>query len=158
MKTQKYWLMKSEPNDYSIADLEAEDIACWDGVRNYQARNTMRDEMQVGDLALFYHSNANPPGVAGVMRICRKAYPDHTAFDKKNPHYDPKAKEEDPTWVMVDVEFVEKFSHFVTLPELREHDRMEGLVLLKRGMRLSIQPVDREHFILIRHLGQTSWT
>jgi predicted RNA-binding protein with PUA-like domain len=141
-----HWLMKSEPDVYSIDDLQREGQACWDGVRNYQARNIMRDRMQQGDLVLFYHSNAKPPGVAGVARVCREAYPDHTQFDPSSEYHDPKATGERPRWFMVDVEFVEKFPELLPLPELRDDPALEGMPLLKKGQRLSVQPVDKEHF------------
>lgn len=141
-----YWLMKSEPNAYSIDDLIRDGRTGWDGVRNYQARNIMRDQMQVGDLALFYHSNAKPPGVAGICRICETGLLDDTAWDPKSPYYDPKASKGDTVWVMVAVEFVEKFERLISLHELKERSDLEGMMLLKKGARLSVQPVSEEHF------------
>ncbi len=152
--TPRHWLMKSEPTVYSIDDLARDGRTHWDSIRNYQARNFMRDEMRVGDLVLFYHSNASPPGVAGIARVCREAYPDFTAWDLKSKYFDPKSTPDDPIWMMVDVEFVEKFPHFVALAELKATKELAGMLVLRRGMRLSIQPVEPEHFALIRKMGQ----
>ena len=138
--------MKSEPGAYSIDDLERDGSTCWDGVRNYQARNFMRDAMSVGDPVLFYHSNANPPGVAGVARVCSEAHPDHTAWDRESRYFDARSRREDPVWMMVDVEFVEKFKEPVTLPQLKANRVLDGLLVVKRGQRLSIQPVEARHF------------
>jgi predicted RNA-binding protein with PUA-like domain len=147
--------MKSEPESFSIADLKKAKRTHWDGVRNYQARNSMR-EMEVGDLVLFYHSNADPPGAAGVARVCRTAYPDPTAFDRKDPHYDPKSNPEKPTWFMVDVEFVERFPRFVALDELKEAKALRGMLLTSgKAARLSVQPVDKRHFDAVCRLGHT---
>ncbi len=153
---KRYWLIKSEPDVFSIDDLEsAEDqTTFWDGVRNYQARNTMRDDMKVGDQVLFYHSNAKPPGVAGVCEVVKEGYPDHTAFDPKDKHYDPKSKKSDPTWMMVDVRLVEKFDRLVGLPELKATAELDGMVLLQRGSRLSVQPVTAQHFKKICQLAK----
>ena len=151
----KYWLMKSEPSTYSLDNLKRDGVSAWEGVRNYQARNYMRDEMKKGDLALFYHSVANPPGVAGICRISRESFPDHTAWDPKSPYFDPKASPDNPIWMMVQVEFVEKFPHFVTLEELRENPLLSGLKVLQKGSRLSITPVEPAHFKLIRKMGQS---
>ncbi len=152
---KQYWLMKSEPDVYSIEDLERDGKTHWDGVRNYQARNFMRDRMRVGDGVLFYHSNAKPPGVAGLARVCKEGYPDHTAFDSKDPHFDPKSNPADPRWFMVDVEFVEKFPELLPLGDLRDVDGLEEMVLFKRS-RLSVQPVTKEEFGIIRKLGRGS--
>ena len=141
----KLWLMKSEPDVYSIDDLERDGTEPWEGVRNYQARNFMR-EMAVGDLALFYHSNAKPPGVAGVCRISREAYPDATQFDEKSKYFDAKSKMEDPRWSMVDVAFVEKFDEAVSLQELKDDSALEGMLVTQKGSRLSVQPVAKKHF------------
>jgi predicted RNA-binding protein with PUA-like domain len=138
---KRYWLMKSEPDVYSIDDLEEDGEAEWEGVRNYQARNFMRDKMKVGDLVLFYHSNAKPSGVAGTARVCRTAYPDPTAFDKKSRYYDKQSKVDEPRWVMVDVEFVGKLERVIPLTELKANSRLERMKVVQRGMRLSIQPV-----------------
>ncbi|GAB5404543.1 MAG: EVE domain-containing protein [Aureliella sp.] len=153
---KRYWLIKSEPDVFSIDDLEASEdqTTCWDGVRNYQARNTMRDDMKVGDQVLYYHSNAKPPGVAGICEVVKEGYPDHTAFDPKDKHYDPKSKPGDPTWMMVDVRLVEKFDRLVGLPQLKATAELDGMVLLQRGSRLSVQPVTAKHFKKICQLAK----
>jgi len=138
--------MKSEPNVYSIQDLERDGRDGWEGVRNYQARNLMRDEMRVGDLALFYHSNAKPPGVAGVARICREAYPDDTQFDPKSPYHDARSDPDNPRWIRVDVEYVETFAELVGLPALKADPALEEMMVTRRGSRLSVQPVEKAHF------------
>ena len=143
---KQYWLMKSEPDEYSIDDLQKDGTEHWDGVRNYQARNFMRDTMKIGDKVLFYHSNTKPPGVVGIAEVCKEGYPDHTAFDKKDKHYDPKSDPDKPTWIMVDVAFVEKFPRTVSLDELKEEKALEGMLVTKRGQRLSVQPVEKKHF------------
>lgn len=149
----KYWLMKSEPTSYSIDQLRRDGSTAWEGVRNFQARNYMRDEMKVDDLALFYHSNVNPPGVAGIARISKIHVPDYTALDPKSLYYDPKATKEDPIWIMVQVEFVEKFSHFVTLEEIKHNPRLKDMLILRKGSRLSITPIEAQEFRIIRDLG-----
>ncbi|MGB5811536.1 MAG: EVE domain-containing protein [Polyangiales bacterium] len=141
----KYWLMKSEPDVYSIEHLERDGTESWEGVRNYQARNFMR-EMAPGDLAIFYHSNAKPPGAAGVCKIARAAYPDDTQFLKKSKYYDPKSKKEDPRWSMVDVSFVEQFDEVVPLQTLKDDPALDGMRVIQKGSRLSVQPVDKGHF------------
>ncbi len=142
----KYWLMKSEPSVYAIEDLERDGQTCWEGVRNYQARNLMRDQMRVGDLVLFYHSNADPTGVAGLARVCREAYPDHFAFDPKSSYYDKRSTPDNPVWMMVDVAFVQKFPAVVSLADLKSDSALEGMMVTRRGARLSVQPVEKEHF------------
>jgi predicted RNA-binding protein with PUA-like domain len=148
-----YWLLKSEPDEFSIDDLASrpQQTEPWDGVRNYQARNFMRDEMRVGDRAFFYHSNCKEPGIVGTMRIARTAYPDHTAFDPNDKHYDPKSDPESPRWFMVDVAFEKKFDRVITLSELKEHSDLElkGFALLRRGNRLSVMPVSKPHWNFI---------
>lgn len=141
----KKYLMKTEPSVYSIDDLKKDKTTAWDSIRNYQARNIMRD-MQVGDEILIYHSNAKPPGVAGLGVISKTAFPDPTQFDKKSDYYDEKATKEEPRWFCPQVKFVKKFKHFVGLPELREEKNLEGLLVLARGSRLSVQPVEAKHF------------
>jgi predicted RNA-binding protein with PUA-like domain len=148
------WLMKSEPSVYSIDDLKRDGSTCWEGVRNFQARNLLRDQMKVGDLVLFYHSNAEPSGVAGISRVIRTGYPDFTAWDKKDIHYDPKSSKENPTWYMVDIGFEEKFKHFVTLEELKADHRFEGMKVVQRGCRLSVQPVESKHFERVCSMGR----
>jgi len=142
---KQYWLMKSEPDVYSIDTLAREKVGTWEGVRNFQARNHMR-AMKQGDLAFFYHSSCEPPGVAGLMRIHTEAYPDRTQFDPKSEYYDSKSPHDKPRWDRVDVEFIEKFSRLVPLSEIRANPAFDGMLLVKRGMRLSVQPVDAKHF------------
>jgi len=149
--TTQYWLMKSEPNSYSIDNLKKDHQTFWSGVRNYQARNFMRDAIKVGDKVLFYHSNAEPPGVVGIAKVCKPGYPDFTSWDPQNHHYDPKSTPQKPLWYMVDVEFVEKFPKIISLTELKDHPGLTGMLVLKRAMRLSVQPVSKEHFNLITH-------
>ena len=151
--SKRYWLMKTEPDSYSIENLERDGKTFWEGVRNYQARNSLRDDFKVGDEVLIYHSSTEPMGVAGLARVCKAAYPDHFAFDKKSQYFDPKSKTENPTWFMVDVEFVAKFPTVVPLSELKQARELEGMVLLQRGSRLSIQPVSAEQFAFIKKLG-----
>ena len=136
----RYWLMKSEPGEYGIADLKRDKQSAWFGVRNYQARNFMRDDMKVGDLAFFYHSSCPEPGIAGVCKIAKAAVPDVTQFDKKNSHFDPKSKPENPLWVCVEVAFVKKFD-LVSLADLRAAPELSEMRVLQRGNRLSITPV-----------------
>ena len=150
----KYWLMKCEPNTYSIDDLKKDKKTYWDGVRNFQARNFMRDAMKAGDGVLFYHSNAEPSGVAGVAKICKTGYPDFTAWDKKDIHYDPKSPEDKPQWYMVDVAFEEKFKHLVALEAIKANPALKDMLVIKRGMRLSVQPVEERHFKIICQMGR----
>ncbi|HYE34871.1 EVE domain-containing protein [Methylocaldum sp.] len=149
-----YWLMKSEPSEFSIDDLEMrpDQTEHWDGVRNYQARNMLRDQMKVGDLTFFYHSNCETPGIAGIAKISREAYPDFTAFDVGNKHYDPGSKPDDPRWFMVDVQFVRKLKRTITLSELKERPELDGLALIRRGNRLSIMPVAEAQWAFILSL------
>jgi predicted RNA-binding protein with PUA-like domain len=149
-----YWLIKSEPEVFSIEALRRDGKTHWEGVRNYQARNHLR-AMQLGDLALFYHSNADPPGVAGVARICREAYTDADQFKAKSPYYDAQSKPDEPRWSMVDVEFVEALPQFVPLDQLKQDERLDGMLVRKRGMRLSVQPVEPAHFKLVLKLGKS---
>ena len=154
MAKAKHWLLKTEPTSYSIDDLKRDRRTSWDGVRNYQARNFMRDEMRVGDRVLIYHSSADPPGVAGIARVCREAYADDTALDPDDSHYDAKATPHNPIWMMVDVEFVEKFPAVVSLSTLKATPKLEGMLVTKRGQRLSVQPVDARHFDLVCKLAR----
>lgn len=154
MKQEKqYWLMKSEPDEYSIDDLARDKRAPWFGVRNYQARNFMRDQMRVGDEVLFYHSSCPEPGVAGLARVASAAYPDATQFDTKSPYYDPKASTDNPRWVLVDVTFVQQFKHVVTLSQLRHAASLKQLIILRPGNRLSITPVTKREFDAIKRLA-----
>ena len=141
-----HWLMKTEPSVYSIDDLARDGRTPWEGVRNYQARNFMRDRMRVGDPVLIYHSNASPPGVSGLGRVCSAVRPDATALDPASHYFDPRHTTEKPIWFLVDVCFVEKFSRLIPLFELRADPALEGLALLRKGQRLSILPVDPVHF------------
>lgn len=145
--------MKSEPSEYSIDDLEMDGRTHWDGIRNYQARNYMRDEMAIGDLVLFYHSNANPPAVAGVARVCSEPYPDATQLDRKSAYYDPKATKDAPRWMLVDVEFVERFAEPVSLETLKAQKALEGMMVVQRGVRFSVQPVEPTHFARVLKLA-----
>jgi predicted RNA-binding protein with PUA-like domain len=137
----KYWLFKSEPDVYAWADLVSEGRTEWEGVRNYQARNLMRDEMRVGDLVFYYHSNAKPQVIAGIARIVREAYPDHHARDPASHYHDPKATADNPIWLMVDLEPVQAIEPPITRDELKTVPELAGMMLLKRGSRLSVQPV-----------------
>ena len=145
MADRQYWLMKSEPDVYSIDDLEADGRTHWDGVRNYQARNFMRDDMEEGDRVLYYHSNTNPPGVVGVAEVVKEGYPDHTARDPDSDYYDEKATEDDPRWYMVDIAFVRKLPRAVPLSEIKDEPALEDMVLVNRS-RLSVQPVEEDEF------------
>ncbi len=148
----QYWLMKSEPSVYSIDDLARDGKTMWDGVRNYQARNFMRDQMKAGDQVFFYHSNAEPSGIAGIAKVEGKAYPDPTAFDKKDVHFDPKSKKDSPTWYLVDLAFVKKFKKILSLEELKKIKGLDGMLLLQKGSRLSVQPVLEKHWKTILEL------
>lgn len=146
-----YWLMKSEPDVFSIQDLKKKKTA-WDGVRNYQARNYMRDQMRVGDLVLFYHSNAEPPGIAGVAKVSRESHPDPTQFDKTSEYFDPKSKPENPTWMMVEVEFVEDFP-LLPLDRLKAEKSLAALPLVQKGTRLSVMPVGKKEWDRVMELA-----
>ncbi len=148
-----YWLMKSEPNVFSIEDLRKYTLTPWDGVRNYQARNYMRDQMKIGDLAFFYHSNANPSGITGIAKVIREGYPDHTAFDPENVHYDPKSDLKKPAWFMVDVEFVKVARSLITLERLKKIPELKDMLLLRHG-RLSVQPVTLQQWQIILKLPE----
>lgn len=150
----KQWLIKSEPDVFSIDDLKRDGKTAWTGVRNYQARNFMRDGMSIGDLVLFYHSNAEPTGVAGIARVCSAAHHDETAWDPMSEFHDPKAKKGDTVWMCVDVGFVEKFSRVVTLDELRAEPKLKAMAVLQRGQRLSVQPVSAAEFEIVCGLAR----
>jgi predicted RNA-binding protein with PUA-like domain len=151
-----YWLMKTEPSTFGIDHLakKPKKTAMWDGVRNYQARNMLRDDFRKGDLAFIYHSSAEETGIAGIMQVVRTAYPDPTQFDRKSDHYDAGSKRDDPRWFVVDVQLKRRFKRVITLDELRKHesDELAGMLLLKRGMRLSITPVSEAHWQFILSL------
>ena len=141
-----YWLMKSEPHVYPYEQLVADGSTHWDGVRNYQARNLMRDEMKKGDLVLYYHSNFKPPHVVGIARISREGYPDFTAQDPNSKYFDEKATPENPRWMMVDIEPVMELPQIIPLDDIRNNPECAGMLLIRKGQRLSVQPVEEEHF------------
>jgi len=143
---RRYWLFKSEPDVYSIADLERDGRTCWDGVRNYQARNLLRDTIGIGDLVLFYHSNTEPLCIAGTARVVTDGYPDASAFDPDSRYYDPKSDPENPTWYTVDIEYGTTFDPPVTREALRAEPKLSEMMVLRRGARLSVQPVTAEEW------------
>ena len=155
MLPMKYWLLKTEPESFSIHDLAAapDQTTCWDGVRNYQARNFMRDDMRVGDRVLFYHSNADPPAIVGTARVVREAYPDHTAWKRGDHHFDPKASPENPIWQMVDIKLEKVFAAPLGLDQLRDVPALKDMELLRRGSRLSVQPVKKSEFDAVLKLA-----
>ena len=155
MADRKYWLFKSEPTAYSFADLlgETDRTAEWDGVRNYQVRNLMRDEMKVGDGVLFYHSSTTPMAVVGTARIVKEAYPDNTAWDPSDKRFDPKSTPDNPVWLMVDIQAEQEFSRPLTLQEIKDHPRLQNMMVARRGMRLSIMPVAKEEWDEVLSLG-----
>lgn len=150
-----YWLIKSEPSCFSIDDLRASpnQISPWDGVRNYQARNFMRDGMQIGDEIFFYHSNCNPPGIVGIVEVASSAYPDYTAFDPNSDHPDAASTPDKPRWFMVDVRFKQKFSHLITLETLKQYPQLSNMSLVRKGNRLSVMPVGAQEWEFIRDLA-----
>jgi predicted RNA-binding protein with PUA-like domain len=148
----KYWLMKNEPEDYSVDDLKNDKTEPWDGIRNYQVRNMIRDDMKKGDQAFFYHSNCETPGIYGIMEICKESYPDHTAFDRKSKHYDKKSKPGAPTWLMVDVKFKRKLRRTICLSELKSHKELSNMRVVQRGNRLSIMEVSKQDWFFILSL------
>jgi predicted RNA-binding protein with PUA-like domain len=152
----RHWLIKSEPDVFSIADLERAGREPWTGVRNYQARNFMWREMEPGDLALFYHSNAKPPGVAGVARVVGEPYPDATQFDPAGEYFDPKASAEHPRWWLVDFGFVQRFPEILPLEALKADPALSGMMVCQRGTRLSITPVDPAHFKRVLRLAEAA--
>jgi predicted RNA-binding protein with PUA-like domain len=154
----QYWLFKSEPDSYSIADLarDKKQSTYWDGVRNYQARNFLRDSVKLGDRVLFYHSSVEPMAIVGTAEIVKTGYPDHTAFDPKDHHYDPKSDPDHPTWYMVDIRLLQVFPQPLTRSELQACPGLENMLLLKRGSRLSIQPVTAAEWKAIHRLAGVS--
>ena len=153
----KYWLMKSEPDAYSIEDLAAQKKKTdhWDGIRNYQARNFIRDDMATRDLAFFYHSNCESPAVVGIIKIVSSAYPDHTAFDPTEKYYDPKSDPDNPRWFMIDVQLVKRFRNKVTLVEIRSESKLKNMKLVQKGNRLSILPLtEREWKHILMMAGE----
>ena len=154
----KFWLFKSEPGAYSFDDLIRDEIAEWDGVRNYQARNLLRDDIQVGDHVLFYHSNAKPPEVVGTAVVVKSGYPDHTAYDPNSEHPDPKSTEENPIWFMVDLAFQERFSDTVPLSALKGTKGLEEMKVVQKGSRLSVQPVTKKEYDIVVRLNRKTKT
>ena len=152
---KSYWLLKSEPDVFSIEDLSkaTNKTTCWDGVRNYQARNFLRDSIKLGDGVLFYHSNADPPAIAGVAEVVKEGYPDKSAVDPKDDHYDPKSDAKNPTWFMVDIRHVKTFKAPISLEQLRKISALKNMVLLQKGSRLSVQPVTKSEWDVIAKLG-----
>jgi predicted RNA-binding protein with PUA-like domain len=152
---RRHWLVKSEADVFSFDDLAASPkrTTCWDGVRNYQARNFMRDDMKTGDLVFFYHSNSEPTAIVGVAEVTREGYPDHTALDPRDPHYDPKSKPDAPTWIMVDLRAVEKLARPLPLAELKRVKGLEKMALLQKGSRLSVQPVTAQEWEIVYGLA-----
>ncbi len=146
--TKKYWLMKSEPSVFSVDDFNSakDQTTHWDGVRNYQARNFLRDSMKKGDLVLFYHSNSNPAGVTGICEVVKEGYPDFTAFDPDSNHFDPSGNMDNPTWYMVDVKLVRKFPQMVTLDSIKANPKLSEMILVRKGNRLSVFPVTEDDF------------
>ena len=153
---RRYWLMKCEPSAYAIDDLARDGRTCWEGVRNFQARNFMRDVMQVGDGVLFYASNADPSGVTGLASICRAGYPDHYAWQAGHKYFDARGTEADPVWYMVDVEFVERFAATIPLATLKRTPGLEEMMVTKKGSRLSVQPVTRAEYDVVTALGRSA--
>jgi predicted RNA-binding protein with PUA-like domain len=151
----KHWLFKSEPSVFSIDDLENEKnkTTFWDGIRNYQARNFIRDEMKKGDLVLFYHSNAQPNAVVGMCKIVKEAYPDFSAFDPESKYFDPKSKKEEPTWFMVDIKLIKKFRKIVKLSDIKNNPKLKNMRLVQRGNRLSVFPIEEFEYKEIVSLG-----
>ena len=154
--SRRYWLMKSEPNAFSIEDLKAspDGTACWDGVRNYQARNLLRDEIKPGHGVLFYHSNIKNPAIVGIARVVRGGYPDYTAQDKDSDHFDPRASKENPIWYMVDVQFVRELETPMTRDDLKKEPALAEMGVLKKGNRLSVQPVTESEWQAILKLAE----
>lgn len=153
--TRQYWLIKSEPHTFSFEDLKSlpEKISTWEGVRNYQARNFMRDHMRKGDLALFYYSSCQKPGVIGVVRITKESYPDPTSWDRKSPYFDPKSAPANPRWFMVDIQWKEDFPKYVALEAIKKNNKLSDIKLVQKGTRLSIMPIEEEAFWEICRMG-----
>jgi predicted RNA-binding protein with PUA-like domain len=152
-----YWLFKSEPETFGIDHLQMKPKKTehWDGVRNYQARNMLRDDIKAGDKAFFYHSNTIPPGIVGIVEIVKSGYPDFSALNPESKYYDPKSTRENPRWFMVDVRFVEKFKRMITLEEIKNNPHLEKMVVARRGSRLSITPVDKSEWKVITLLAKS---
>lgn len=142
----KYWIFKSEPSTYSIDDMMRDVTTYWNGVRNYQARNFLRDDVKIGDQVLFYHSSCEVPAVVGLCEVVKNGYPDFTAFEPKSEYFDPKSKIDEPTWFMVDIKFVKKFRNPVTLQNIKSNPKLRNLKLVQKGNRLSIIPITKDEF------------
>ncbi len=156
MPDRRYWLLKTEPTTFSFDDLwkAPRRTTSWDGVRNYTARNFMRDQMKKGDLVFIYHSSADPTGIAGIAEVVKEGYPDETAFDPKDSHYDPKSKRDNPSWYLIDVKAVKPFRGIITLESLRKMKGLEKMTLLQKGSRLSVQPVREKEWELINAVAK----
>ena len=150
----QYWLIKSEPDAFSIDDLQLAGVEPWDGIRNYQARNFMRDQMQVGDQVFFYHSSCATPGIVGICEVASEPYPDPTAFDPENNYYDPKSDPDRPRWILVDMKFVKKLENLLSLKELKTIPELEEMRLLRKGNRLSIMPIEKSEWDFIVGITQ----
>ncbi len=150
----RYWLMKSEPSCYSIDRLKSEKVGMWDGVRNYQARNMLRDEIKKGDIVLFYHSNEKPIGIVGEAVVSKEAYPDPTQFNPDAKHYDAKSAHANPRWFAIDIRFKKKYKDIISLSEIKRDPNLNTMVVAKKGCRLSVQPVHRKHYDYISKLNQ----
>ena len=153
-KQKQFWLVKSEPSSYSILDLERDGQTGWEGVRNYQARNLLRDEFKIGDRVLFYHSNAEPSGVVGIAEVVQAAYPDPLAFESEHEYFDARSDPERPTWYAVDLAFVERFRRIISLAELKATPGLERMMVVQKGHRLSVQPVTRSEFQTVLRLAR----
>ena len=153
-RPRRYWLLKCEPEAYTIEDLERDGTTTWEGVRNFQARNFMRDDMKVGDGVIFYASNAEPSGATGVAEISREAYPDPFAFEAGHQYFDPKSDPENPTWYTLEIRFVERFPEIVPLAELKDARGLGDMMVVQKGSRLSVQPVTKKEFEIVLKLGR----
>tara|TARA_Y100000588_G_scaffold112308_1_gene123154 strand:- start:1207 stop:1683 length:477 start_codon:yes stop_codon:yes gene_type:complete len=151
--TNNYWLFKSEPTAYSYQDLLSDEVAEWDGVRNFQARNFLRDQIKSGDSVLFYHSNTKPPSVIGTATVVKDGYPDHTAWDPNSEHPDPKSSPENPIWYMVDIAPLQQFRNPVALDDIKSNPDLSDMLLIRRGMRLSVQPITELQYQIICEMG-----
>tara|TARA_B100001113_G_scaffold341654_1_gene327033 strand:+ start:249 stop:716 length:468 start_codon:yes stop_codon:yes gene_type:complete len=151
-----YWLMKSEPHVYSFDDLVKDKSTHWDGVRNYQARNFMRDKMKIGDYVLFYHSNHKPPHIAGIAMVDKEGYPDFTAFDSDSKYFDSSSTPDNPRWIMVDIKAIAPLNSIVSLLELKENPELVEMLVVKKGQRLSVQPVEKRHFDEVLRMSGTT--
>jgi len=153
--SKKYWLMKSEPHVFSLEDLKnsPDSTTHWDGVRNYQARNFMRDQMKTGDPVLYYHSSCDEPGVVGIAEVVRESYPDHTSWDQKSKYFDPKSTPENPRWFMVDIKWKQAFKRLLSLQEMKEAPELQNMRVVQRGQRLSVQPVDKADYDRVVKMG-----